>query len=174
MTGQIDDYIGKVPDFPKPGILFYDISPLLATPYIWEQAIQELAKLITPFNPSFLAAIDARGFLVASPLALKVGCGIIMIRKKGKLPGTTVQQEYSLEYGEDSLEMRDGIIKPGQSVFILDDLLATGGTAEAAVKLINGVGALVVGAAFLIELDGLGGRDRLRNIPCKSLVTYSA
>ena len=174
MSVQIDDYIGKVPNFPKPGILFYDISPLLATPSVWEEVIDELAKLIMPFNPSFLAAIDARGFLVASPLALKIGCGIIMIRKRGKLPGATVKQDYSLEYGEDSLEIRDGIIEPGQSIFILDDLLATGGTAEAAVKLISGVGALVVGAAFLIELNGLGGRSRLKTIPCKSLITYPA
>ena len=97
-----------------------------------------------------------------------------MIRKRGKLPGATVKQDYSLEYGEDSLEIRDGIIEPGQSIFILDDLLATGGTAEAAVKLISGVGALVVGAAFLIELNGLGGRSRLKTIPCKSLITYPA
>jgi adenine phosphoribosyltransferase len=174
MTVRIDDYIGKVPDFPKPGILFYDISPLLAVPDVWEDAIDQLSKLIIPFQPTLLAAIDSRGFLVASPLALKIRCGLIMIRKMGKLPGITIKQEYSLEYGEDSLEIRDGIIKPGQSVLILDDLLATGGTAEAAVKLISRVGAHVVGAAFLIELDGLGGRERLRNIPCLSLVNYSA
>lgn len=174
MPAQIDDYIDKVPDFPEPGILFYDISPLLATPTVWEEVIDEIANIVAPFRPNFLAAIDSRGFLIASPLALKIGCGIILIRKQGKLPGTTAKQEYSLEYGKDSLELRDGIIKPGDKIFILDDLLATGGTAEAAVKLISGVGAQVVGAAFLVELDGLGGRGRLQNIPCKSLITYSA
>ena len=111
MAVQIDDYIGKVPDFPKPGVLFYDISPLLATPVVWEEVLDELAELIAPFRPNFLAAIDSRGFLIASPIALKIGCGIVMIRKKGKLPGITVKQEYSLEYGQDSLEIRDGIKK---------------------------------------------------------------
>ena len=109
MPVRIDDYIGKVPDFPKPGILFYDISPLLAVPDVWEDAIDQLSKLIIPFQPTLLAAIDSRGFLVASPLALKIRCGLIMIRKMGKLPGITIKQEYSLEYGEDSLEIRDGI-----------------------------------------------------------------
>ena len=123
MAVQIDDYIGKVPDFPKPGVLFYDISPLLATPVVWEEVLDELAELIAPFRPNFLAAIDSRGFLIASPIALKIGCGIVMIRKKGKLPGITVKQEYSLEYGQDSLEIRDGIIGPGQSILILDTLI---------------------------------------------------
>ena len=168
---ELKDHIRSIPDFPKPGILFYDISTLLADPEAWQVAIGRLAEVVSPHRPDILAGVEARGFLVAAPLALKLGCGFIMVRKAGKLPGATVPYTYDLEYGTDTLEVQADAIEPGQRVVVVDDLLATGGTLRAACELLRRVGGDVRGAAFLIELSFLGGRDRL-DVPCASLMAY--
>ncbi|GEO82766.1 adenine phosphoribosyltransferase [Pararhodospirillum oryzae] len=170
---NLKDHIREVPDFPKPGILFYDISTLLAHPDAWQVAMGRLAKAIAPRAPDVLAGIESRRFLVAAPLALKLGLGFVMVRKKGKLPGKTVRHEYDLEYGTDVVEIQEGAIEPGQRVVILDDLLATGGTLNAANELVTKVGGNVVGAACLIELTFLKGRERA-TIPVDSLVAYDS
>ncbi|MDA0229202.1 MAG: adenine phosphoribosyltransferase [Proteobacteria bacterium] len=171
---RLQDHVAEIPDFPKPGILFYDISPLLAHSGAWAQAVEQLADAIGPYAPDLLVGIESRGFLVAAPLAYRMGCGFVMIRKQGKLPGDTIKLEYSLEYGTDAVEIKKDFIKPGLRVVILDDLLATGGTARATMQLLNQVGANVVGAAFLIELIGLGGRERLDGLPTTALMRYPA
>src|SRR3546814_135305 len=135
---NLAEHIRTIPDFPKPGILFYDISTLLAHPGAWRRTIDLLAGAIRPHQPDFLLGIESRGFLVAAPLALELGCGFAMIRKRGKLPGETVSHTYELEYGSDTIEMQADAIRPGQRVVILDDLLATGGTAAGALHLLRG------------------------------------
>ena len=169
---DLKDHIRPVPDFPIPGILFYDISTLLANADAWQVAMGRLAKAISRHQPDVLAGIESRGFLVAAPLALKLGLGFTMIRKKGKLPGTTIPHEYSLEYGTDTIEIQDDAIEPGQRAVILDDLLATGGTMAASKELLTKLGAKVVGSACIIELTFLNGRDKLVDLPFDSLVAY--
>ena len=164
-------HIREVPDFPKPGILFYDISTLLAHPQAWQATVSRLADVIRPFKPDLLAGIESRGFLTAAPLALELCLGFLMIRKKGKLPGPTVPYTYDLEYGTDTVEIQEGAVQPGQRVVILDDLLATGGTLEASVQLLRKVGADVAGGACIMELTFLKGRDKL-DIPFESLLQY--
>ena len=173
MTIDLKQHIRSVPDFPKPGILFYDISTLLAHPAAWRAAIDRLAEEIKPDKPDLLVGIDARGFLLAAPLAIALNTGFVMVRKKGKLPGKTVSHDYSLEYGANSIEIQQDAVKPGQRVVILDDLLATGGTAQAAIKLCQQVGAAVTRAAFIIELDFLNGRAKL-DAPVTSLLRYAS
>ena len=174
MSIRLQDHVGEIPDFPKPGILFYDISPLLAHSGAWAEAVEQLAAAVEPYKPDLLAGIESRGFLVAAPLAFRMGLGFVMIRKQGKLPGETIGHEYSLEYGTDRVEIKKDFIKPGQRVAILDDLLATGGTAKATMELLDQVGANTVGAAFLIELEGLGGRGQLDGLPYTALMRYPA
>ncbi|WPZ34677.1 adenine phosphoribosyltransferase [Thalassobaculum sp. OXR-137] len=164
-------HIRQVPDFPKPGILFYDISTLLAHPAAWKETVDRLAKVIAPFKPDLLAGIESRGFLTAAPLALELGLGFLMVRKKGKLPGPTVPYTYDLEYGTDTVEIQEGAVQPGQRVVILDDLLATGGTLSASVELLRKVGGEVAGGACIMELSFLKGRDKL-DIPFESLLQY--
>ncbi|MDP6427748.1 MAG: adenine phosphoribosyltransferase [Rhodospirillales bacterium] len=168
---DIKDYIRGIPDFPTEGILFYDISTLLADADAWQVTMGRLAKDVSRHQPDVLAGIESRGFLVAAPLALKLGLGFTMVRKKGKLPGATISYEYELEYGSDVIEIQDDAVQPGQRVVLLDDLLATGGTMAAAVALFRKVGAEVAGGACIIELAFLGGRDKL-DIPFNSLVSY--
>jgi adenine phosphoribosyltransferase len=168
---DIKDHIRSIPDFPKPGILFYDISTLLADADAWQVTTGRLAKVVAPYKPDVLAGIESRGFLVAAPLALRLGCGFIMVRKQGKLPGPTISHEYALEYGTDTVQIQADAIKPGQRVVILDDLLATGGTLNAAAQLFRKVGADVVGAACIMELTFLNGRKNL-DIPVETLVSY--
>ena len=168
---DLKDHIRTIPDFPKPGILFYDISTLLMHAGAWQETMSQLADVVRPHRPDLLAGIESRGFLVAAPLALKLGLGFIMVRKKGKLPGKTVPYTYDLEYGTDSIEIQDDAVMPGQRVVILDDLLATGGTMNAAAQLLRQCGAEVTGAACLIELAFLNGRARL-DIPIATLVSY--
>jgi len=127
--------------------------------------------MIRQYQPDVLAGIESRGFLVAAPLALKLGCGFVMVRKKGKLPGNLISHDYALEYGTDTIEIQEDAVKPGQKVVILDDLLATGGTMAASIDLFEKVGAKVAGAACMIELSFLGGRDNL-NVPFDALVSY--
>ena len=168
---DIKDHIRSIPDFPKPGILFYDISTLLAHSDAWQVAMGRMAKLISQHKPDVLAGIESRGFLVAAPLALKLGLGFIMVRKQGKLPGGIVSHEYDLEYGTDTVEVQVDAVEKGQRVVVLDDLLATGGTMNAAINLINQMGAQVVGTACIIELAFLDGRSKL-NTPFDALVSY--
>ena len=168
---DIKDYIRGIPDFPKPGILFYDISTLLSHADAWQVTMGRLAKEVSKHQPDILAGIESRGFLVAAPLALKLGLGFTMVRKQGKLPGPTIPYEYDLEYGTDTIEIQADAVEKGQRVVLLDDLLATGGTMQAAAKLMRQVGANVVGSACIIELSFLEGRDRL-DMPCSTLVAY--
>lgn len=168
---DLKDHIRPVPDFPKPGILFYDISTLLAHSDAWSVALGRLAKIVARRKPDMLAGIESRGFLVAAPLASRLGLGFAMVRKQGKLPGPTIAHEYDLEYGADAIEIQDDCVQPGQRVVIVDDLLATGGTLAASADLFKKVGAEVVGAACLIELTFLNGRGRL-DIPFDALMAY--
>lgn len=168
---DIKKHIRSIPDFPKPGILFYDISTLLAHADAWQVTMGRMARIVGRHQPDVLAGIESRGFLVAAPLALKLGCGFAMVRKKGKLPGKTIRHEYALEYGTDTIEIQHDAVKPGQRVVILDDLLATGGTLAASIQLFRNVGAVVAGAACLIELSFLNGRKKI-DVPFDSLVVY--
>src|SRR3954469_16711243 len=151
-------HIRAIPDFPKPGILFYDISTLLAHPVAWRAMIERLAEAVRPYRPELLVGIESRGFLVAAPLAYALGSGFAMVRKKGKLPGRTVRYTYDLEYGSDTIEVQEDAISPGQRVIVLDDLIATGGTMQAAIELVQQRGGTVTAAACIIELAFLAGR----------------
>jgi adenine phosphoribosyltransferase len=168
---DLKDHIRGIPDFPKPGILFYDISTLLRDADAWQVAMGRMARIVQAYQPDLIAGIESRGFLIAAPLALKLDCGFIMIRKRGKLPGETIGLSYALEYGEDRVEVQADAIQPGQRVVVVDDLLATGGTMAAGIALLRQVGAEVPAAAALIELTFLKGRSRL-DVPCDSLVAY--
>lgn len=166
-------HIRGIPDFPKPGILFYDISPLLANATAWQDAVRQLATTVGAQKPDLLVGIESRGFLVAAPLAYALGIGFVMVRKRNKLPGAVVRHEYALEYGTDIIELQADAIKGGERVVILDDLLATGGTMAGAITLLRQQGAEVLSAAFLIELTFLKGRERI-GIPCTSLMSYDS
>lgn len=168
---DLKDHIRGIPDFPKPGILFYDISTLLRHADAWQVAMGRMAASVRRFQPDVIAGIESRGFLMAAPLALKLGCGFIMLRKKGKLPGATIPLDYALEYGTDRIEIQADAVAPGQRVVVVDDLLATGGTMAAGIELLRKVGAEVPAAAALIELTFLNGRSRL-DVPFESLVAY--
>lgn len=164
-------HIRGVPDFPKPGILFYDISTLLRDGPAWRAAMDRLAGIIRPYRPTLLAGIESRGFLMAAPMALELGLGFIMLRKPRKLPGATIGYDYDLEYGKDRIEMQADALRPGERVVLLDDLLATGGTMAAAIQLLRKAGAEVPVAATLIELRFLNGRARV-DVPVETLATY--
>lgn len=168
---DLKHYIRDVTDFPKQGILFRDISPLLADAAAWKAAIESLAAVVAPHKPTLLAGIESRGFLVTAPLALHMGCGFMMVRKRGKLPGKTIPHTYALEYGEDTIEIQEDAVRPGERVVVLDDVLATGGTLNAAIALLRKTGADVRAAACIIELTFLEGRKRLP-VPFESLVRY--
>jgi adenine phosphoribosyltransferase len=168
---DLTEHIRTIPDFPKPGILFYDLSTLLLHPGAWQATVNRMAEAVAPHQPHVLAGIESRGFLVAAPLALELGLGFLMVRKKGKLPGATVPYTYDLEYGTDTIEIQADAVEPGQRVVLVDDLLATGGTMNAAAKLLRQCGAEVPAGACIIELTFLGGRERL-DIPFTSLVQY--
>ncbi len=172
-TLDLKAHIRGIPDFPKPGILFYDISTLLRHGQAWRSAMTAMAEAIRPYKPDILAGIESRGFLMAAPLALELGLGFIMLRKRGKLPGERVGLDYALEYGTDRIEMQADAVSPGQRVVILDDLLATGGTMAAGIALLRLAGAEVPAAAALIELSFLEGRRKL-DVPFEALISYSA
>jgi adenine phosphoribosyltransferase len=169
---QLHDHIRTIPDFPKPGIQFRDITPLLAQPAAFHAAIHQLAQHYRHERVTAVAAAEARGFIFAAPLALELNAGFIPIRKPGKLPFDTHSFHYELEYGSDTLEIHTDAYKPGDRVLLVDDLLATGGTMRACAELARQSGAEVVGCAFVIELAGLGGRARLAPHPVFSLLTY--
>ncbi len=168
---DLKQHIRSIPDFPKPGILFYDISTLLAHPLAWRTTIERLAEALRPHRPDLLIGIELRGFLVAAPVAYELCRGFAMIRKKGKLPGPTVPFTYQLEYGSDTIEMQEDAVAAGQRVVVLDDLLATGGTMQAAIDLVRRRGGVVVGAGCIIELCFLGGRNRI-DVPFTAMVAY--
>jgi adenine phosphoribosyltransferase len=170
---DVKQHIRGIPDFPKPGILFYDISTLLAHAEAWRRTIEMLADEVSQHRPDVLVGIESRGFLVAAPLALRLGLGFVMVRKRGKLPGDVVAHTYDLEYGTDTIEIQSDAVRPGQRAVVLDDLLATGGTMAAAIGLLRGMGADVRGAAFIIELAFLKGRERL-DVPVHSLAVYES
>ncbi len=168
---NLKSHIRNVPNFPKPGILFYDIGTLLAHGPAWQETISQMTDMVRADKPDVLLGIESRGFLVAAPLAAALGLGVVMVRKKGKLPGETVAHSYDLEYGNDTIEIQQGMLKPEQRCVIVDDLLATGGTAKAAVTLARKMQADVVRAAFVIELSFLKGREKL-DVPVTSLIAY--
>src|SRR6204780_1948546 len=170
---DLKDQLGGIPDFLKPGILFNDISTLLRDADAWQVAMGRMARAVRASPPDLVAGVESRGFLVAAPLALKLGCGFIMLRKSGKLPGATVGLDYALEYGSDRIEIQADAVEPGQRVVVVDDLLATGGTMAAGIALLRKVGALVPSAAALIELSFLNGRSRI-DVPVDALVTYDS
>lgn len=170
---DLRQHIRGVPDFPKPGILFYDISTLLAHAEAWHETVSQLADALAPRRPDLLVGIESRGFLVAAPLAFCLNCGFVMVRKRGKLPGPTIPFTYALEYGEDTIEIQADAIAPGQRVAVLDDLVATGGTMEAAIQLCRQVGGDVVGAAAIIELTFLGGRAKI-DVPLTAVLAYES
>jgi len=170
---NLKDHIRTIPDFPTPGILFYDISTLLAHAEAWRVTMDRLTEVVGAHKPDLLAGIESRGFLVAAPLASRLGLGFTMIRKKGKLPGDIVGHDYELEYGTDTIEIQSDAVPAGSSVVIIDDLLATGGTTAATIALLRSVGADVRAAAFIIELNGLGGRAKL-DVPLTVLLDFDA
>ena len=168
---NLKEHIRTIPDFPKPGILFYDIATLLAHPPAWQAALERLATILRGYQPDALVGIESRGFLLAAPLAAQLGLGFAMIRKKGKLPGKVLSHTYDLEYGTDVIEIQPDMIETGCRVVILDDLLATGGTAAAAVNLMRRIGTEPEAVVCLIELSGLMGRDRI-DVPVATLLSY--
>lgn len=168
---NLKDHIRSLPDFPKPGITFYDIGTLLAHGAAWRETVDRLTGIVAPLKPDVLIGIESRGFLVAAPLATALGIGFVMVRKKGKLPGQTISYQYDLEYGRDTIEIQEGVIEKGQRAIICDDLLATGGTAAAATALVRQVGAEVIHALFIVELAFLAGRKKL-DVPVTSLISY--
>ncbi len=168
---NLKEHIRGIPDFPIPGILFYDISTLLSNPKAWSFALDELEKIVSEWNPDILAGIESRGFLLASALADRMDLPMTMIRKKGKLPGDVISYEYDLEYGTDIIEIQSDALAAGSKVVILDDLLATGGTLKASIELCEKVGANVIGSAVIIELEFLNGKENMQKT-VKSLVKY--
>ena len=173
-TDYIKRHIRTVPDWPAPGVQFRDITPLLANPKVFRVLIDQFVHRYFDVKPNAVAGLDARGFIIGSVLAYELGVGFVPIRKKGKLPHTTVRIAYSLEYGLDEMEMHVDAIQPGERVVLVDDLIATGGTAEGAVKLLRQIGANVVAACFIIDLPDLGGAAKLRamDVPVRTLMTF--
>ena len=176
---NLADTIRSIPDFPKPGILFRDITTLIANPAAFHQAIDDLANHFRQDRIDLVAAAEARGFIFAAPLAIKLGAGLIPIRKPGKLPGACLSYTYELEYGTDTLQIHADAIQPGSParlgsrVLVIDDLLATGGTVDACCRLVEKAGGTVVGCGFVIELVGLGGNEKINRYPTFSLVQYA-
>ena len=169
---DIERAIRNVPDFPKPGIQFKDITPLLADARLFAGAIDLLTEKFAPGSVDAVVGIDARGFIFAAAAAVRLKAGFIPVRKKGKLPYQTIEQDYALEYGHATVAIHTDAIKPGSRVLLVDDLLATGGTSAAAVALVKKLGGEILEAGFLIELKFLNGREKLAGIPIRSLVTY--
>lgn len=172
MTLDLRDRIRDVPDFPTEGVVFKDIMPLIADPEYFAAAIDQLADWVRPRKPDLILGAEARGFIFGAALAYAVGAGFIAARKPGKLPRETVQATYALEYGEDSLQVHRDAIPAGSRVVVLDDVLATGGTAKAKVELVEGLGGVVVGVVFVLELTFLHGRDRLEGYDVHALISY--
>ncbi len=169
---QLKAYIREVPDFPKPGILYYDITTLLENAHALRMTVDQFVWLFAGLHVDKVVGIESRGFMFGSIVAYNLNAGFVPMRKPGKLPANTVEQSYELEYGEDSLEMHSDGIAPGERVLIVDDLIAIGGTAAAAAQLVEGVGGEVVGLGFVVELSFLGGREKLKGHSVESLIKY--
>ena len=170
---KLEDYILTIPDFPEPGVMFRDVTGVLDSAEGLQLAIEELYKLLDGVEYDTIAGVESRGFIFGAALANNIGAGCILIRKPGKLPAETISEEYSLEYGTDKLEMHKDAIEPGKNVVVIDDLLATGGTVNAACKLLKKAGANVKAAAFIIELTDLNGRKNLpSDIDVVSMISY--
>ena len=172
MSKSIADYVTAIPDYPEKGVIFRDITTVIQHPEGLKMAIDEMIKLIGDTECDLVAGAEARGFIFGAPIAYALGKGFIPVRKKGKLPRETVSQAYELEYGTAEIEIHKDSLKPGQKVVLVDDLMATGGTMEAAVKLIEQLGGEVVKIVFLLELAGLKGRDKLNGYDVASVLTY--
>jgi adenine phosphoribosyltransferase len=170
---DLESKIRDIPDFPKRGIVFKDIMPLLADPEALHETVERLAEFAEPRKPDVVLGAEARGFILGAALAYRLGCGFVAARKPGKLPWRTISAKYALEYGFDALELHADAIGPEARVLVHDDLLATGGTAKAKVDLVEQLGGIVVGLAFVIELEFLGGREKLEGYDVHSLVTYA-
>lgn len=169
---KLEDYVISIPDFPEKGIIFRDITSVINDPEGLQLSIDTLAGFLDGVDFDLVVGPEARGFIFGMPIAYKLGKGFVMIRKKGKLPRETISQEYDLEYGTAEVEIHKDSIKPGQKVVLVDDLLATGGTMEANIKLVERLGGKVEKVIFLIELAGLHGRERLARYPVESAIIY--
>jgi adenine phosphoribosyltransferase len=169
---EIEAAIRNIPDFPKPGIQFKDITPVLADARLFAGAIDLLTENFAPGSVDAVVGIDARGFIFAAAAAVKLNAGFVPVRKKGKLPYNTHEQDYALEYGTATVAMHIDALKPGARVLLIDDLLATGGTSAAAVALVKKLGAEILETSFLIELKFLNGREKLKGLPIRSIVVY--
>ena len=169
---DLKKYIKDIPDFPEPGVLFRDVTPLLADKDAYQESIRLLSDFAKEKKVDLVVGPEARGFLFGCPVALTLNCGFVPVRKPGKLPREVVSQSYDLEYGSNEIQMHSDSIQPGQNVLIIDDLLATGGTVDAAVSLIEKMGGNVVGIAFLIELEALKGRELLKDYDVYSVLKY--
>ncbi len=169
---RVEDYVRTIPDFPEEGIMFRDITTVIESPEGFHLAIDEMKKRLENVDFDLIAGAESRGFVFGAPLAYALGKGFVLVRKKGKLPCKTVSMSYDLEYGSAEIEMHEDSIKPGQKVVVVDDLIATGGTVEASIKLIEQLGGKIVKVLFLMELAGLEGRKRLSDYDVDAVVTY--
>lgn len=170
----VREHVRQVPDFPKPGILFLDVTTIVKDPKAFNKCIDFLYEKFKDENIDYIAGIESRGFIFGAPLACRLNAGFVTIRKPNKLPADTIKETYSLEYGTDTIEMHSDAVKPGDRIVVIDDLLATGGTAAAACNLIRKAGAEVAAAAFIIELDPLKGREKIesKDVPVVSMLNY--
>ena len=173
LVDELRRTIRDVNNFPKPGIVFKDVTPVLLDAKLFARTVQLMAEPYRDARITRVVSIESRGFLFGAPIALELGAGLVPIRKPGKLPAATQRIEYALEYGTDALEMHRDAVQPGDRVMVVDDVLATGGTANAAAQLLGGTGAAVVGFSFLIELDFLKGRQRLQGRRVEALLHYA-
>jgi len=169
---DLKNKIRSIPDFPKKGVIFRDITPVLQDPRSFRFLIEELTKPYKKKKIDKVVGIDARGFLLAAPIAYKLGAGLCIVRKKGKLPYETVAQNYSLEYGEETIEMHKDSISPGEKVLIVDDVIATGGTLKATADLVENLGGKIVGICLFVELRDLKGREKLKKYKVNSLIKF--
>ena len=172
MSKKLEEYVVTIPDFPEPGIMFRDITSVIQDPDGLKLAVDGLANLLKDTEFDLIVGPESRGFIFGVPVAYLMGKGFVPVRKKGKLPRATISRKYDLEYGQAEIEIHKDAVKPGQKVLIVDDLIATGGSAEAAAKLVEDLGGEVVGMLFVMELAGLKGRERLKDYSVESLIVY--
>lgn len=171
-TQHLKSYIRDIPDFPSPGIMFRDITTLLSNAQAFHSTIENLLKPYRTVHVDKVVVIESRGFIFGTPMAYQLGAGVVPVRKPGKLPADTLTEEYELEYGKNSLQIHTDAIEPGEKIIIVDDLLATGGTVDATIRLVNDLKGEIVGISFLAELSSLQGRNRITDYPVYSLIQY--